>query len=146
MAHAAFGESVQARHGIRDYLMMCFFKCIPKHVQQLFYIVSLAGQFDRYATCRLMALSRLNEVMHLAYRKDAVKLPLAMSELAWGKTRLQEILTVASLKACADEHDLRQLAGRVISISPSWMRYAGKQVMIGDVARMLHYQRSAAFA
>lgn len=123
-------------------LMVLFYKCVSKHAKHVFFIASLHGQFSHYAQHRRMALSKLNEVMQLAYRPDALRLPEAMHAQVWEGTGVDEVITEKAIVSAANDDGIDDLAKRVVDVSPQWSRYAPLEEMIKDVAVWIRSQRA----
>lgn len=139
MAYTVSGHGPQTRLGFRDHATIFLFKRVSKHAQRIFFLASLGGQFNHYATQRRMAMVKLNEAMQLSYREDAIKLPMYLSQRVWGRTGLEDILTEEALEAATSPADMENLAGRVVDISPTWAHYAPREEMIGDVMELLNH-------
>lgn len=122
-------------------LMVMLFKCSSRHAKHVFFIASLVGQFNYYAKHRQMAMQKLNAAMRLAYRDGATTLPMAMGGKVWGGTGLDQVLTETALTQAQSDEELRQLAQRVIGISPRWARYDTVAEMTNDLLDLLRTQR-----
>jgi len=138
MAHSASGQTAP-RLGFRDHATIFLFKRVSKHAQRIFFLASLGGQFNHYATQRRMAMAKLNEAMQLSFREDAMKLPMYLSQRVWGRTGLGNVLTEESLQQAETDGDLRELAAKVVDISPTWAHYAPRDEMVDDVVELLDH-------
>lgn len=144
MPHVAIGDrtSGSPRRDLRDWATMLLFKCVSKHAQHVFYIASLAEQFNHYSRFRRAAMDKLNEAMKLAYRPEAIQLPIALSDRVWGKAGLREVISDDALLRAKTEDELRALAQKVIAMTPHWALYAPDDEMKEDVINLLRHQRA----
>jgi hypothetical protein len=139
MAHSVSDYGTGTRLGFRDHATIFLFKRVSKHAQRIFFLASLGGQFNHYATQRRMAMVKLNEAMQLSYREDAIKLPMYLSQRVWGGTGLEDILTEESLESASRQGKLEVLAGQVVDVARDWAHYASRDEMIGDVTELLKH-------
>lgn len=135
------GIKQSTRLSLGQIFMIMLFKCSSKHAKHVFFIASLVGQFNHYAKHRQMAVQKLNAAMQLAFREDAMGLPMAMGSKVWGGTGLDKVLTETTLAQARTEEDLRSLAESVMNIKPSWARYATSDKMMEDLLDLLRSQR-----
>ena len=121
-------------------LMVLFFKCVSKHAKHVFFIASLHGQFSHYAKHRRMAIGKLNQVMQLAYRPDALRFPEALHAQVWQGTGVDEVLTESAIVNAVTDAEVTSLASKVVNVSPLWCRYADMAEMIKDTAMWVRSQ------
>jgi len=129
-------------------LMVLFYKCVSKHAKHVFFIASLHGQFSQLAEHRRMAIGKLNQVMQLAYRPDALRFPEAVHAQVWQGTGIEDVLTEAAVINAVDDSTVIALARQVVSVAPRWARYASTNEMIDDTAAWIrsqhdHYRHAA---
>lgn len=83
-------------------------------------------------------LAKLNEVMVLAHRPSAAKLPVALSKVIWQDQTVEQITQedVRTSKPFTKEH-LQKISARVLDAMPSWLRYDSDPVIKSDVTKLL---------
>jgi hypothetical protein len=121
-------------------VLALFYKCVSKHAKHVFFIASLHGQYSHYAQHRRMAVEKLNEVIDLAFRPEALHFPIALHAKVWKDTGVDQILTETAIVNAVTEAEVRTLATKVVQISPRWSRYGTEEEMIKDTAAWIRSQ------
>jgi hypothetical protein len=139
----AIADDALPRFTFSNGLLSLLGKITSNHIKHVFFIASLHAQFNHYNQHRrmaMMATKKLNEVIDLAYRPDAMDLPALLHDKVWGKTGLEEVLTESAIVNATTSDDVVMLARKVISISPPWSRYGTEEEMVEDTSTWIRSQ------
>lgn len=139
----AIADDVQPRFSIGQGLLALYGKIASKHAKHVFFIASLHAQYNHYNQHRqmaAMATKKLNEVIDLAYRPDALDLPAMLHDKMWGKTGLENVLTEAAIVNATSDDEVATLARNVVHISPRWSRYGTEAEMVEDTSTWIRSQ------
>lgn len=139
----AIADDTPRRFSLSQGLLTLLGKITSKHAKHVFFIASLHAQYNHYNQHReiaAMAAKKLNEVIDLAYRADALDLPAMLHEKMWGNTGLEAILTENAIVNASNDDDIRALARQVVSVSPKWSHYGTEQEMIEDTSTWIRSQ------
>lgn len=140
MMRTAVSDNGNTHSTIGQGLLVFFYKCVSKHAKHVIFIASLHGQFNHYAKTRRMAVDKLNKVIDLAYRPDALQFPEKLHARVWDGTGVNEILTETAVAHADNEDAVLELAAKVVNISPPWSRYASTEEMVKDTAEWIRSQ------
>jgi hypothetical protein len=139
----AIADDVQPRFSIGQGLLTLLGKITSKHAKHVFFIASLHAQYNHYNQHRqmaAMATKKLNEVIDLAYRPEALDLPVMLRDKMWGKTGLENVLTECAIVNATTADEVADLARKVVQISPRWSRYGTEQEMVEDTSTWIRSQ------
>ena len=140
--HATASTRVAQPTLFPQWLIVLFFKCISKHAKRIFYIASLNGYLNHYATKHRLAADRLNAAIRLAYREETLRQSETFSTQVWGNSGLETILSEDALAKANSEEALHVLAQRVVDVAPPWTRFTkNPQEIVGAVLEMLKSRR-----
>lgn len=139
----AIADDALPRFSFSSGLLSLLGKVTSKHAKHVFFIASLHAQFNHYNQHRrmaMMATKKLNEVIDLAYRPDAMDLPALLHDKVWGNTGLEDVLTESAIVNATTSEDVSMLARKVVSISPRWSRYGTEDEMVQDTSTWIRSQ------
>ena len=121
----------------------CMSKLLPKHGKRIIFVSSLYAQVTQLERMKADVVSKLNSVMNLAYREEALHLPAAISRVVWRNSRVGQVLTRELLNQDIDEKKMREVSQSVVKLTPVWMRYGDKD-MENDVRSLILNGRNLA--
>lgn len=117
-----------------------------RHGKRLFFITSLYSHVVRIEHLRAEAVSKLNEIMGLARREEALQFPVAYHEVVWNNTGIDTVLSEELLnKDIADDQAL-EVSRKVVRLTPKWIRYGREDDMVQDVFELIRNGSSLAAA
>lgn len=121
------------------YAVLEFFgaKFVSKHGRRVMFIASLYAQITQLERMKAEVVAKLNAVMGLKLtREAAAEFPAAVSDIVWRGTDVGSLITQELSTGNVDEQRAQALSARIVSISPSWLRY-GSREMEADVRQLL---------
>lgn len=121
-------------------------KVFSKHGKRIMFISSLYVQVTQLERLKAEVVSKLNSVMGLATREEAIHFPAAISSIVWRGTEVKSVLTKELLDQNVDAQRAKEVATQVVDLCPRWIRYAAKNVMEADVANLILNGRAVAQA
>lgn len=108
-----------------------------RHGKRLFFITSLYSHVVRIEQLRADAVSKLNELLGLARRVNALHLPMAFPDVVWQDTTIDSVLNEELLSTdISDEHAML-ISKRVVDIAPGWIKYGREDDMVHDVFNLI---------
>lgn len=128
------------RHSIAMFFIRLFSNVLSQHAKRLFYFASLYASLMPLESLKSDVLGRLNSIMHLASSNEALMMPAVLSRVVWGGHDVAQLLApaistdVPGTDAVLMEDTPERLevnAYRLVSFSPTWMRF-------GPVEQMKH--------
>ncbi len=107
-----------------------------KH-KRLILFSSLSAKFCGQTKFNNTTLHKLNQVMALSNRDDALDLPVKLSRVIWSGDRGDVVVypTPETVKVSEDE-----IVAKIMSAIPEWLKYSNKKGMREDLARLIRYQ------
>ncbi len=112
-------------------------KFVSKHGRRVMFIASLYAQITQLGRMKAEVVAKLNAVMGLKItREAAAEFPAAVSDIVWRGTDVSSLITQELSTGIVDERRAQALSARIVSLSPSWLRY-GNQEMEADVQQLL---------
>lgn len=107
-------------------------KLISNHGKRIIFITSLYFHVVRLERLRADALTKINSIMNLAANEKALYLPIAIREIVWNHTSIDDELSAELLDQEISAEKAHSLSQRVVELSPEWVRY-NKRDMLSDV-------------
>jgi hypothetical protein len=121
------------------YVVLEFFgaQFVSKHGRRVMFIASLYAQITQLERMKAEVVAKLNAVMGSKFtREAAAEFPAAVSDIVWRGTDVGSLITQELSTGNVDEQRAQALSARIVSISPSWLRY-GSREMEADVRQLL---------
>lgn len=142
-----FTQPSQRLSGIGMFFMsmleFCMSKLLPKHGKRIIFISSLYVQVSQLERLKADVMSKLNAVMNLAHREEALQFPAAISQMVWRDSPIGNVLTQELLDQNVDDVKVREVSQRVVELAPKWVRY-GTSDMLDDVRSLIRNGRDLA--
>lgn len=111
---------------------------LPNRTKRLVFLASLTARLKGSETFDQETLHKLNKVMILSSSDSALKLPVQLSRAIWhGKTSYEIFNAELDATCSLNQAYLKELASRVISAMPAWLRYASDDAIEHDVEQLL---------
>lgn len=122
---------------IAAFLMFCLSKLLPKHGKRIIFISSLYVQVTQLERLKADVVSKLNTVMNLAHREEALHFPAAISQLVWRNSPVGNVLTKELLDQDIDDVKVREVSKKVVNLTPNYLRYGTPSDMEEDVRSLI---------
>ncbi len=110
------------------------------HGKRILFLASLYYRIVRLDEMREEALSKLNAMLNLAKRNDALRMPWAVRDIVWSNGDTLSNLINAEMQAvdpATREAKIRSLCEQIVDSTAPGLRYAETDTMILDVQDML---------
>lgn len=121
-------------------------KMCNKHGKRIMFISSLYAQITQLERLKADTVSKLNAVMGLATREEAIQLPVTFSRAIWRGKDISSVLTPTLMdQQDVDQNEIQRVAKQLIAMAPAWMRYP-EQDMERDLTHFLLNGRELAAA
>lgn len=120
-------------------------KMFSKHGKRIMFITSLYAQLTQLDSLKAEAVSKLNSVMGLATREEAIQFPAAISSVVWRGKDVTSVLTADMMDQNVDAMRIHEVAKKLVDLCPRWMRYPVPE-MERDVATLILNGREMAQA
>ena len=119
-------------------------KILPAAIKRLVFLSSLAAYVRDVKNPDQEMLEKLNEVLMLSSDPQALKLPMQINSVIWGKFNMDDIKVIGDQKHSSDSLSMsglqrsqtRIMANRLIDYMPEWLRYQSKEKMRQDIYRL----------
>lgn len=125
------------KEGVRKSGLVLASVMLSQHGKRLLFIASLYCYIARLDALRDDALEKLNEAMSLAKTGSALRLPAAARDVVWGDVNVQEVINMDDFNKQISAKRSLEIAERVVSITPRWLRYRSKSEMMTDVITLI---------
>ena len=103
----------------------------PK-MKRLLYLASLTGAVKGTTVPEIEVIHKLNEILQLSVKDDALKLPIYVSSALWSNKQVfkSDIDTLCTV--CEDDATATISAQRLVKATPIWFRY-NEEKMVKDI-------------
>lgn len=114
---------------------------LSERTKRLIFLASFSARIKDPNTFDSETLHKLNQVMALASKEEAINLPVHLSRAIWRGRTIHDIADKEVLSSSTfTKERLQQLADRVLEAMPPWLRYGPDNVIRDDVARLLDHR------
>ena len=110
---------------------------LPARTKRLVFLASLSARLKGSDTFDNETLHKLNKVMVLCNTESALKLPVQLSRAIWHGKTSYEIFNADIQEGTLNRALIKELAQRVTSAMPGWLRYGDDTAIEKDVERLL---------
>lgn len=115
-------------------------KIVSDRLKRLLLVSSLFGFLENKKRLDPVLLAALNAKFSLAYRPDAVELPIALNDMLLNPKDMGTIRNEINEKTITQD-ECRSLAKRVVDLLPEWMRYSDESCLLKDVCDTIDFVR-----
>lgn len=103
--------------------------------KKLFFLTTLYLTMNKDRSPSTETLEKANDLLGLADKADALKLPAALCQSAWAGVSEAQVESVEQKLA---QGDINGACAEVVSLTPKWMQYGDeKGEMIEDIRRVM---------
>jgi len=113
-------------------------RLMSNRIKKLMLIGSLFGFFENKEQVDKVLLSALNAQLSLAYRPEAVELPIALRQYFLPESDLKKIRAEMG-DIPAEPERRRTFAQRIVDVLPDWLKYADNNDMVNDVSETIEF-------
>lgn len=129
-----FDRFQMALFSILEYVVT---KLCSKHGKRVMFISSLYVQVTQLERLKAEVVHKLNSVMGLTTREDAVHFPAAISDIVWRGTKVGKLLQQELGGQPVNEQRAREVSAKVVDICPRLIRYGTRNEMEQDVTTLI---------
>ena len=112
-------------------------RVIPVHIKRMILFASLSAKMsgDKFKL-NSSTLAKLNDVMALSKRDDALTLPVKLCKVIWRGDAGEIVLYPA--KAGSSEEE--EMVTRLLGLIPEWLKYPNRKALREDMVQLLRNQ------
>ena len=112
---------------------------IPNGTKRAIFIVSLYSRIKNLDTFQADLIHKLNTALVVSQDEKALEFPLLISKAVWHHKGTCQIFLIndANEISTTDEKQIENLAFRVLTTVPKWLKYSDDEVMRNDVMQIL---------
>lgn len=115
---------------------------LPRRMKRMILLASVSGRLKEPSSFNNETLAKLNRVMEMSKRDDAIMYPVYLSQAIWyGKTS-REIIEDEPSTLTGNEDRILRAAKRIFDLSPLWLRYGPEDEVMPDLIKLLRIQPS----
>lgn len=116
---------------------------LPSHLKRIIFLASITALAKNLKEPDDEFIGKLNDLMQLSNTgNNALKLPIYINKLIWSHREcIQEELNVLTSSTC-DPQSRQHCVDRINSFTPSWLKYADQDTIIGDLNRLFQKENS----
>lgn len=120
---------------------------IPSRTKRLIVLASLASQFKYQgslhgSTLSILTVEKLNDLMKLCTDQNALAVPGRVGRILWQDQMILDVFQTLYQSPTTSPIYLKPLADRILSVIPSWLRYAQEETMKNELVTMLQYEKA----
>lgn len=110
---------------------------LPSHLKRIIFLASITAVAKDVKEADDEFIGKLNELMQLSITgNNALKLPIYINKLIWShKECIQQDLDTLTNPVC-DAQVRQQCVDRINQFTPSWLKYADQDTIIGDLNKL----------
>ncbi len=125
--------------GIKSRITGMLDRYLPSRTKRLMFLASLSARLKDSSSLDGATLSRLNEVMNLSasHNEKGMQVPVILSRAIWDGKTVYQLCDDYVSEGKLDQQRVHRIASKVVDASPSWLHYAGKDVIERDVQTLL---------
>ncbi len=119
---------------------------MPTEGKRVLFLMSLQTELQKEGVFEEGAILKVNQIMGLVSTEEALGFPMAISSALWRKDRLDRIfrrgIWEQSISDALQKPDiLIELCTRIIGVTPEWLIYGPKEVIINDLLTVFKSQK-----
>lgn len=130
-------ERQPAKKGFWRHVALFLLSRVNPHSKRILFLTSLYCRISHIDRMRDDVIDRLNGLLTLARRREALLFPAAVQELVWEDGSVENTLRDELTRHQFDEQRMKDLSERLVAIAPTTFYYDEPTRMAGDVFRML---------
>lgn len=116
---------------ISNLFLLILTKSLKPQTKRLLMLASLGANLCEKSEFDKNSTHKLNTVMSLSHRDDALKLPFLLRKVIWNGSKGSELLY------SEDEREIQEATEKLLKDAPSWLRYSSEESMKQDIQELL---------
>lgn len=119
------------------FFLLLLSKMTNTHSKRIIFLTSLYCRVVRLEQMRDDAIGKLNNLLQLARRDQALRFPAAIQGMVWDIDGLRSQISQEMSQPEWNANKARELSEQLVAASPQWVRYGELDDMVHDVMAMM---------